>query len=709
MNDNLRTQKDNLAKLMASENITVIHDQVPTAYFDVKNRVLCCPIFKKEISSELYDLFMGHEVSHALHTPLEGLHKTLHENRTLKGYLNVVEDVRIEKMIKDKFPGLRRSFYTAYNELMEMDFFGIKGKNLQLLSLIDKINLITKCGARVNIKLTNEEQVWLDKAMACKTWEDVVKVAEGIYAWSEENEEKDKPAETDKINDSEEGDIVDGLPDGDSDNEENESDDNGSPSKSNGVGDTEEEIDGQQQSSARQAITEENAHQYEHKLYDTVARGRKHVELDKWDVSEEYKNVYIGVDELQKELDKWDKNDPDSKFRIEAAKFSYQKLVKKNEKVVNHMVKEFEMRKQAHISKRAQSAKTGRIDLNKLTTYQFNEDLFKRVTWTPEGKNHGLYVLLDHSGSITDILSDILEQAVVLMMFCKKLNIPYRVLSFTNSYDKRDRDYNRQFNALNLLEFGSNEFTKTQQKSAETLIGLMYNSFKFWNSWYDNGREHQNWFQGFDLDGDRYYYRYTIPPFLNLGSTPLNTAIIWSRFFLPKFKKQYGLDIVHTTIITDGYSDRFQFNEYDKDSFIVDPITKKSYVVEGYNGDSRCDDTKNLLEWLKDTTNTRVSGYFIVVRKNEFRNAVWNLVDNRSYSKSEEDWKEVRKVGKVYSTKGFTKLFFAQANVMKTQDDNLSDELQGQTKRKLLTAFKNNQSSKFNSRYLMSKFVEEIA
>ena len=161
MENNLRTQKDNLAKLI-TEDLTIIHKKIPTAYFDIKNRILACPIFKDDLSSSLYDLFMGHEVGHALHTPLEGLHSTLKENRTLKGYLNVVEDVRIERKIREKYAGLRKSFYTAYNELMEMDFFQLKGRNLQELSLIDKINLITKCGSRVNIKLTDEEQVFLD-------------------------------------------------------------------------------------------------------------------------------------------------------------------------------------------------------------------------------------------------------------------------------------------------------------------------------------------------------------------------------------------------------------------------------------------------------------------------------------------------------------------------------------------------------------------
>ena len=98
---NIKQQKSNLAKLMATENITVVHKKIPTAYFDVKNRILACPTFKDEMSNELYDLFMGHEVGHALYTPYEGLHSTLKKNKTLKGYLNVIEDGRIEKGIRN--------------------------------------------------------------------------------------------------------------------------------------------------------------------------------------------------------------------------------------------------------------------------------------------------------------------------------------------------------------------------------------------------------------------------------------------------------------------------------------------------------------------------------------------------------------------------------------------------------------------------------
>ena len=68
---NLIDSKSLLAKLMATENLTVEQKNVRTASFDVKNRILTVPKLDEKISSQLYDLFMGHEVGHALYTPFE--------------------------------------------------------------------------------------------------------------------------------------------------------------------------------------------------------------------------------------------------------------------------------------------------------------------------------------------------------------------------------------------------------------------------------------------------------------------------------------------------------------------------------------------------------------------------------------------------------------------------------------------------------------
>ena len=156
------SNKDILAKLMATENITVLHKKVPTAYFDVKSRTLVCPILKDNMSSELYDLFMGHEVGHARNTPAEGWHDAVCERGgTFKGYLNVIEDCRIEDKIKTKYPGLRRSFYKGYEELAFDDFFGIKGKDLTKLNLIDKINIHFKIGSQARVQFSDEERPYI--------------------------------------------------------------------------------------------------------------------------------------------------------------------------------------------------------------------------------------------------------------------------------------------------------------------------------------------------------------------------------------------------------------------------------------------------------------------------------------------------------------------------------------------------------------------
>ena len=126
-----------LSRLLATEDIVVErHSGAPTAAFDVKGRVLVLPTWK-EMSTELYDMLVGHEVGHALYTPAEHDGMELPELLTdiagnggdemlVKALLNIVEDARIERMMQDKFPGLKRDFVAAYDDLHNArDFFGI--------------------------------------------------------------------------------------------------------------------------------------------------------------------------------------------------------------------------------------------------------------------------------------------------------------------------------------------------------------------------------------------------------------------------------------------------------------------------------------------------------------------------------------------------------------------------------------------------------
>ena len=220
-----KQSKSILAKLLATENVTVEHGKYNTASFDVKNRVLRLPIWK-EMSGNLYDLLVLHEVGHALFTPEEGMHDAKDHGRGFKSFLNVVEDARIERKIKVKYPGGRRSFIEGYSNLMERDFFGLKDMDINGLGLIDKINLHYKVGNHVDLTFSDEESVFLDRIDKANTWKEVVKICEDLYDYAKENESETDMSDHDweeqmMEGDEESDDYFEDYEDSEDDSEEN--------------------------------------------------------------------------------------------------------------------------------------------------------------------------------------------------------------------------------------------------------------------------------------------------------------------------------------------------------------------------------------------------------------------------------------------------------------------------------------------------------
>ena len=132
--------KSQLAKLLATEDLVVEHKQVECAQFNVHTRVLVLPLWEKA-SNDVYDMLVGHEVGHALFTPDEDPPEDVPHQ-----FINVVEDARIEKLMKRKYRGLAKSFYKGYSELYEQDFFELDGEDITSFNLADRANLYFKVG-----------------------------------------------------------------------------------------------------------------------------------------------------------------------------------------------------------------------------------------------------------------------------------------------------------------------------------------------------------------------------------------------------------------------------------------------------------------------------------------------------------------------------------------------------------------------------------
>ena len=180
--------KSNLAKLLATENITIQHNNVKTASFDVKDRVLTLPIFKQK-SGDVYDMLIAHECAHALWTPYDKWQGI--DNAELRSYVNVLEDTRIDHLIQSKYPGVVSNYKNGFDILEKQNFFGFGGKDINKdFMIIDKINLRSKSMNRLPFDFNDQDNEWVSKVDNLKTFDDVLKLANEMLDWQKEQVEQ---------------------------------------------------------------------------------------------------------------------------------------------------------------------------------------------------------------------------------------------------------------------------------------------------------------------------------------------------------------------------------------------------------------------------------------------------------------------------------------------------------------------------------------
>ena len=591
-----------LAKLLAEEDIHVVHRKQSTAMFDVLNRELSLPIWK-DMSKNIQDLMTLHEVGHALWTPLEMMDK-VKEQKISFSVVNVLEDVRIEKAIQLKYRGAIKIFNKGYQELIHSNFFETIGKDIKNYNLIDRINLHYK--HHTDVPFSDDEMVWVKKANETVTSDDVINLAKELIKFIEENKDsQDKTQDTDDLVMPDMGQPSMGNDSGQDKNDDKsqevdmpssggseESDENSDEEKSAGSESSDEDSDetkdetssaGSEKSDedsddksetkdvtvesmsdgggdgdfnitattdnasvkSTENMLDKNAGTYQYSNIPSV--DLKKVIVPTKEILDIFKNHYL--DEKKSDDKYWNKTLDD-----------LNKTKSDSKKAVSYMVKEFEMKKSADAYARATTSKTGTLDMGQLHTYKYNDDLFAKVTTLPGAKNHGLVLFLDWSGSMAGNLVGTMNQLYNIIWFCNRVNIPFEVYGFSNVYSRRmgnKSGYAQNFKSgdlvlnVSLLNFFSSRMKTQEQNDMMHYLYMLSNRWGF-----------RNWRQ----DG----YPYQEPSSLALGSTPLNDAIICAMDLIPQFKKTAGVQKMHTVFLTDGASNSIhdRFHVWSKDGEI---------------------------------------------------------------------------------------------------------------------------------------------
>ena len=541
--------KSQLAKLLATEDLVVEHKQTQTACFNVHTRVLTLPMWDKA-SDVVYDLLVGHEVGHALFTPDENW---LEKVAVPPQFVNVVEDARIEKMMKRKYAGLAKTFYHGYKELQAEDFFSISDSNLADLNLADRANLYFKIGNFLNISFTTpEESLLIQKISEVETFDEVLAVAEELYLFCKNEKEE-------KVDDME-------MPPeigGESDQPASELPDT-EPTESEGSGDSDDiKMTDQQPSSSGnyddepEVMTADALQEKIESLVDSGAIDNVYVEVPKVNLDA----VIAKNDEVHYEIDRYF-NHQQKKF-VELDIFGevdaeFVKFKRSAQKEVNYLVKEFECKKAADSYARATTARTGVLDTTKLHTYKYNEDLFKKVTTLADGKSHGLVFVLDWSGSMSRVLLDTCKQMFNLIWFCKKVGIPFDVYAFTNEWERPAFDLNNG-DVIKPAKIGDRTDKKEYTLAINDDFSLM-NLLTSKVSGKEMEKQMKNIWRVATYHNSYFKATFGISPRLSLSGTPLNEALISLHEILPKFQKDNKLQKVQCVILTDGEANDVGYN-----------------------------------------------------------------------------------------------------------------------------------------------------
>jgi len=707
--------KSQLAKLLATEDLIIEHKQVETAQFNVSTRVLILPLWEKA-SNSVYDMLVGHEVGHAIFTPNVDPPSDIPHS-----FVNIVEDARIEKLMKRRYMGISKSFYQGYSELFDQDFFNIADEDVNEMNLADRVNLHFKVGNFVDISFNSEESVIVQSISDCGTWEDVIAAARDLYEYCKDNREEsiDMPPqlESNKGSTSQEQSSESKV---DYECEDTVDDSKGQIQQ----GSSDVPVD----SPADDEIEVKTSQSLEENLKDLVnTSGVENIYLEIPEV--DLDAVIASNEEIHQEIDGFF-NVQEKRFAEEcpslfkahgsvfsAADESFSKFKKSAQKEVSYLVKEFECRKSAASYARSSVARTGVLDCSKLHTYKYNEDLFKKVTSLSEGKNHGLVFILDWSGSMSRVLQDTLKQLYNLIWFCKKVNIPFDVYAFTNEWNHAHWDwktgaylhadttplYKKKQHVLSLNDDFSlmNLFTsKTRIKDLEKQMRNVWRLAQSFMGGYNN--------------------HYSYPMRLSLSGTPLNESLICLHQLLPRFKKEHNLQKVQCIVLSDGEANPVPYHVEVQRRPGEEPYMGCRRINPGimslrdrklgkvYSIDYHWHQFTDLL--LQNLRDNFPSVNFIGIRVLESRDAngfirMYNETNTDEYLKTVNEWKKTRSFK--IKTSGYHAYFGLSSNTLSQNAEFDVDD--GATKAKIKSAFVKSLKTKKLNKKVLGEFMELVA
>ena len=711
----MNTSHSAFARLLATEDIRVIHSRrAETASFDVVGRVLTLPIWKG-MNKHLYDMLIGHEVAHALWTDteideerqcLKACSDIDPDNpRNVMGILNIVEDARIERKIKEQYPGLRRDFAAGYRWLWDNDIFPIEEMGgVSNASLADRLNLHFKVGlfGLLNVPFSDEEMVWVDRLATTDSWEDVVEVSRDLYAVA-----KQEAAEGDLVPEEMSG--------------------------AGGDGTGEDREPGNIRVLSQEAMDNSLDERFAKKSR-KYAWGYNNTTMPTPDLD----LIVMDRDEQERMFEDHAVSqcgEPRGSVRYNAIMTGYEEdraksrerfetWVNGETKTVNYLLKQFDLKKAADEHRRTMITKSGRLDTVRMINHRWSEDIFAKNHIVRDGKNHGFIMYLDWSGSMQNCILPTVKQAILLALFCQKAGIPVDLYAFSNASPRGWGWRSDGEDALQDQWNGKKQWDRSNATEGENATCEMMRLIHFVDASSNRRQmmddlarmfylaETQNWHYNPEKRAN-HECAMSAPRSLQLCGTPLEEAIVAAHWQVPAFQRRHGVQVMNVVVLTDGDGGGGGFS-----SQIYNPILKRTFGMRPEHENMKdLSPGNSLLISLKETTGCNLIGMYLASGPTVKHAHGWvKELETSQWSRTSDQEAVLSALNREYKKNGFIIAdgpksdYYDEAYIINANIDPEPDvELDDSNHAKLRSSFVKGMTQRSMSRTLTNRFVDRVA
>ena len=164
--------------VLATKGIDVHYSaDAPTASYNLSTRQIILPVWDC-LDEATTQALASHEIGHAKFSSyeLDNFKELVERYRDL---FNVVEDARIERLMKKEFQGLGAIFKEGYSNLAAAKIFPLDG--IEDANLVERLNIFAKFGFMVEVPFRNQmESAFAYRLLNLSTKTDVIDLCEDI-------------------------------------------------------------------------------------------------------------------------------------------------------------------------------------------------------------------------------------------------------------------------------------------------------------------------------------------------------------------------------------------------------------------------------------------------------------------------------------------------------------------------------------------------